>query len=99
MSESIMLLLAKKEIGRQEAHELVRQIAMDSIKTRRPFKELLIENETVRAHLNEEEIKDALNPEKYLGKTKEIVDRAVKLTIKEREQRESSSRSGRRNGS
>lgn len=92
MSESIMLLLAKKEIGRQEAHELVRQIAMDSIRTRKPFRELLTEDKTVRSHLKEAEIEDALNPENYLGKTKEIIDRAVKLTIKEREQREHASR-------
>jgi adenylosuccinate lyase len=87
MSESIMLILAKKQIGRQEAHELVRQIAMDSVRTRIPFRALLIENKTVRSFLKEAEIKDALDPEKYLGKAKEIVDRAVKLTLMEREQR------------
>jgi len=87
MSESIMLLLAKKGIGRQDAHELVRQCAMDSIKSKRPFRQLLLENKIVGSHLTEAEIEDALNPEKYLGKAKEIVDRATKLTIKEREQR------------
>lgn len=87
MSESIMLLLARKEIGRQEAHELVRQCAMNSIKSRKPFRQLLLENKVIRSHLREAEIEDALNPEKYLGKAKEIVDRATKVTIKEREQR------------
>jgi adenylosuccinate lyase len=87
MSESIMLLLAKKEMGRQDAHELVRQCAMDSVKTKKPFREVLLGNKTVTSHLTKAEIEDALNPEKYLGKAKEIVDRATKLTIKEREQR------------
>jgi len=87
MSESVMLLLAKKGIGRQEAHGLVRQCAMDSIKSKKPFREVLLQNKTVTSHLTEAEIEDALNPEKYLGKAKEIVDRATKLTIKEREQR------------
>jgi adenylosuccinate lyase len=87
MSESVMLLLAKKGIGRQEAHELVRQSAMDSIKSRKPFRQLLLENKTVRLHVTEGEIEDALKPEKYLGKAKEIVDRATKLTVKEREHR------------
>lgn len=87
MSENIMLLLAKKEIGRQKAYELVRQIALDSIRTKKSFSGLLAENKTVREHLNEAEIRDALNPDKYLGKTKEIIDRAMKVTINEREQR------------
>jgi adenylosuccinate lyase len=87
MSESIMLLLAKKEIGRQKAYEIVRQVAMASVRTGKPFRELLAENKTVREHLNEAEIRDALNPEKYLGKTKEIIDKTVKVTINEREQR------------
>jgi adenylosuccinate lyase len=87
MSESIMLLLAKKEMGRQKAYELVRQVAMQSVKTRKPFSELLLENQTVREHLGEAEIRDALNPENYLGNTREIIDRAVKATVSEREQR------------
>lgn len=87
MSESIMLLVAKKGMGRQEAHELVRQIAMESMKTRKPFRRLLVENNLVRAHVTEAEITDALDPQKYLGKTREIIDRAVKLTVEERRRR------------
>jgi len=87
MSESIMLLVAKKGMGRQEAHELVRQIAMESMKTRKPFRRLLVENNLVRAHVTEAEIADALDPQKYLGKTREIIDRAVKLTVEERRRR------------
>jgi adenylosuccinate lyase len=87
MSESVMLLLAKKGMGRQEAHELVRQCAMDSIKSRKPFRKLLLESKTVRPHVTEAEIEDALNPERYLGKAKEIVDKATELTVKERQQR------------
>jgi adenylosuccinate lyase len=60
---------------------------MASVRTGKPFRELLAENKTVREHLNEAEIRDALNPEKYLGKTKEIIDKTVKVTINEREQR------------
>jgi adenylosuccinate lyase len=93
-SESVMLLLAKKGMGRQEAHELIRQIAMDSIRTRRPFRELLTENKTVGEYLREVEIRDALDPEKYLGRTKEIIDKAVKATIREREQRAASTQTG-----
>jgi adenylosuccinate lyase len=87
MSESVMLLLAKKGMGRQEAHESVRQCAMDSIKSRKPFRKLLMESKTVKPHVTEAEIEDALNPERYLGKAKEIVDKATELTVKERQQR------------
>ena len=87
MSESVMLLLAKSGMGRQDAHELVRTCAMDSIKSKKPFKELLIENKTVRSHLTEAQIEKALDPHDYLGKASEIVDRAINLTLKEREQR------------
>jgi adenylosuccinate lyase len=87
MSESIMLLLAKKGMGRQDAHELIRKCAMSAIEGRKPFKQLLTENKLVRSYLSEKEIEDALNPLNYLGNTGEIIDRAIALTLKEREQR------------
>ncbi|WXG43165.1 MAG: adenylosuccinate lyase [Promethearchaeati archaeon SRVP18_Atabeyarchaeia-1] len=87
MSESITLLIAKKGMGRQDAHELVRQCAMNSIRTKKPFKQVLAENRTVRSYLSEKDIEDALNPDEYLGKTGEIIDRAVKRTLEEKDRR------------
>jgi adenylosuccinate lyase len=87
MSESIMLLLAKSGMGRQDAHELTRTCAMESMKLRKPFKQVLLENKAVTSHVTEAEIEKALDPRDYLGKSVEIVDRAMNLTLRERKQR------------
>src|SRR5262249_48487824 len=50
MAEALMLELGK-HIGRQRAHDVVYDAAQGSVVHRRPFQELLAENEHVRAHL------------------------------------------------
>ena len=69
MAEAVMIKLVKKGHDRQKAHELLRIIAQK----KGDFKENLIKNETVRKYLNEREIEEALNPERYIGSAVEIV--------------------------
>src|SRR5499433_1181292 len=49
MSEALMLELGKR-LGRQRAHDVVYDAAQASVTERRPFKQLLSEDERVRAH-------------------------------------------------
>jgi len=60
---------------------------IQSIAEKIPFKEVLMRNETVSSLLSEEEIEEALRPEKYLGTTVTQVELAVKKTIEERRAR------------
>ena len=87
MSEAVMIALTKKGVNRQEAHELLRRLAIKSKMEKRHFKEVLAENETVRKYLDENEIEEALNPRNYLGTAVEQVKLAIEKTIKERESR------------
>jgi adenylosuccinate lyase len=67
MSESVMMALTKKGVNRQEAHELLRRLAIKSASVNKPFKMVLQEEKLVRDKLTEKEIDQALNPKNYLG--------------------------------
>jgi adenylosuccinate lyase len=67
LSEAVMTALAKKGVNRQEAHELLRKLAIKSGVERRPFREVLLRDAIVSKKLSEEEIDHSLNPRNYLG--------------------------------
>ncbi len=67
MSEAVMMALTRKGVDRQEAHELLRKLAIKSELEKRHFKEILLEDKFVSGKLSEKEIDSALNPENYLG--------------------------------
>ena len=67
MSESVMMALTKKGVNRQDAHELLRKLTIQSAAEKREFKQILLEEKLVSAKLTEKEIDKALNPKNYLG--------------------------------
>jgi len=67
MSESVMMALIKKGINRQEAHELLRKLAIKSALEKQDFKQTLLQDKLVNGKLTKEEIDRALNPKNYLG--------------------------------
>ena len=75
-AESIMIKLVEKGMGRQVAHEVVRECAMESYEGR-GFKEILAGHKEIRKYLGEEEIEDALNPKNYIGTAVEQVIREL----------------------
>jgi adenylosuccinate lyase len=77
MGESIMIELSKKGVGRQEAHEIVRQCAMTARENRIHMKEALLGNETVSKYMTENEIVSIMNPDNYIGTAVEQVDSLV----------------------
>jgi len=87
MSEALMLALTRKGMSRQEAHELVRRLAIKSADEKRPFKDVIMEDDRVTSLLSVEEIEEALDPERYLGTAVEQVELAIKKTLEERRSR------------
>lgn len=87
MSESVMIVLTKKGMSRQTAHELLRKLTITSELKKKPLKSVLLEDETIRRNLTEKEIAAALNPKKYLGTAIGQVDLAVNMTVNERKAR------------
>jgi len=77
LSERIMFILSE-QLGKQTAHHLVYQLSMEAVEEERSFRDVLVENETVRQHLNETAIADLLDPETYLGSAPKKVDEVLK---------------------
>jgi len=74
MGESIMIDLSKKGVGRQEAHEIVRQCAMSARESGLHMKDALIRNETVSKYLTQGEIIQLMDPDNYIGTAVEQVE-------------------------
>jgi len=67
MSESVMMALTRKGVDRQEAHELLRKLTIQSEVRKKDFKEVLLDDKFVSSKLSKQEIDGALNPKNYLG--------------------------------
>jgi len=87
MSEAVMIALVKKGMNRQKAHELLRNLTIQSEAQKQLFKKILLKDNTVRAKLSEKEIDKALNPRNYLGTAVKQVDLVIKKTQRERKAR------------
>jgi len=74
MGEAIMIELSKKGVGRQEAHEIVRQCAMSARESGIHMKDALLANKTVSEYLAESEIIQLMDPDNYIGTAVEQVD-------------------------
>jgi adenylosuccinate lyase len=74
MGEAVMIELAKRGVGRQEAHELVRTVAMKAHDTGQHFKNVLLETPDVARYLTAVDIENLVNPDKYIGTAVEQVE-------------------------
>ncbi|MBW9222662.1 adenylosuccinate lyase [Methanothermococcus sp. SCGC AD-155-C09] len=77
MAERIMITLAKKGMGRQTAHEVVRRCAMRAHDENKHLKEVLREEEEVMKYLNEEELDYLFDYSTYIGLAPEIVEEVM----------------------
>ncbi|WP_292469793.1 adenylosuccinate lyase [Methanolobus sp.] len=77
MGEAVMIELAKRGVGRQEAHELVRSSAMEAHDTGAYFKDVLLANPDVANYLSEEDIINLVDPDRYIGTAVEQVEAVV----------------------
>jgi len=77
MAESVMVELAKRGVGRQKAHEIMRSSSMRAVEEGRTLAEVLAQEETVAGHLSGAEIEKLLDPHRYIGTAVEQVDRLI----------------------
>lgn len=80
MSESIMIRLVEKGMPRHIAHRMLSEITRDL--GDRSLMEALIANPEISKYLSREEIANALDPRRYVGKYRELIDRAIKYMEK-----------------
>ncbi len=77
MAEPVMLELAKRGLGRQEAHELLRIASMQALSESRPLVDVLSEREIVLQYLSRGEIETLLDPDNYIGTAVVQVERVI----------------------
>ncbi|MFP4655272.1 MAG: adenylosuccinate lyase [Methanohalobium sp.] len=83
MGEAVMIELAKRGVGRQDAHEIVRKNAMYAHETGKHLKDVLLEDSEVAQYLNNEEIVQLVDPYKYIGTAVEQVEAVVEKLKKQ----------------
>jgi len=88
MAEPLMLKLTEKGMGRQEAHELVRRLAMKAFEENRDLLEVLSESKEAREYLTDNDLA-SLKPENYIGMAPQIVDNVIAY-VEEKEKTEES---------
>ena len=77
MAEAFVISLGKTDLGRQAAHELVRQVTMEAEKNGTSFSEEISENNKVLEKIGKKGIDKCLNPDNYTGHSSEIIDRVL----------------------
>jgi adenylosuccinate lyase len=85
LSENVVKTLVEKGMGRQEAHEIVRNCSMKSITKKIPFSTVLMEDEKISTLISQNEIKLVLDHSKYLGVTTKLIKNAIATTKSELE--------------
>jgi adenylosuccinate lyase len=77
MAEPVMMKMTEKGIGRQDAHEIVREASMKASSGNEHLLDVLLKDEKLTKIMTEKEIRDAMDPANYVGGSPMIVDRMV----------------------
>jgi len=83
LSERVTNKLVEKGMGRQEAHELVRQCSMEALEKRSGFRRALLGRREVAKLLSPSELDECLDYSTYTGAARQLVDEAVRRTKEE----------------
>ncbi len=77
LAERIMVYLSKKGImGRQQAHEFVRQMSIKAKQQNIDLKQALLQSDIINK-IDKQEFEALFDPHSYIGKAKEIVERVI----------------------
>ena len=76
LSEALAMALAKG-IGRSSAHQLIEHAAHRALESARPLRDLLLEDQQVRAHLSPAEIDALLDPKNYTGSAASMIQQVL----------------------
>lgn len=76
-SEGLLLALVEKGLGRQEGYVLVQRNAMAAFEHQAPFKNYVLEDTDIRAHLSEQEIEAEFDLKRLLQHVDTIINRTL----------------------
>jgi adenylosuccinate lyase len=75
-SEALMFFIGTK-LGKENAHALVYQAAMESVAVNRPVLDILLERPELQGQFKREEIEQAILPELHIGVAKQLSQRTI----------------------
>ena len=76
LSEAVAMALAKN-IGRSPAHQLVERASHRALESGRQLRDLLLEDQDVRAHLSPVELDALLDPKNYTGSAESMIQQVL----------------------
>lgn len=79
LAERVMFALGQ-HIGRQHAHDVVYECAMDAVAKNQPFLDSLCANEQVTEYLDRPALANLLDPEQYTGYASDFVGQVLEQT-------------------
>jgi len=77
LSERVMIALAEKGMGRQEAHELMRACNIEAFEGRKRLLDVLCARKEVARLIPKRELEKLFDPKTYIGESVEIVEAAI----------------------
>ncbi len=77
MSENVMIKLVEKGLGRQEAHEILRQLAIECRSEKKSLMEAILNHQKLKTLVTEDELREWLDPKQYIGTAVEQVEKLV----------------------
>lgn len=77
MAEPVMMRMTEKGIGRQDAHEIIREASMTASSNDEHLLDVLLRNGKLKGVMTEKEIRSAMDPANYTGGAAKIVDDMV----------------------
>jgi len=77
MAEPVMMRMTEKGIGRQDAHEMIREASMIASSKNEHLLNVLLRDERLTKVMTEKEIRNAMDPANYVGGAPIIVDNMV----------------------
>ena len=82
MAESVMMSMTEKGIGRQDAHEIIREASMIASLEDEHLLTVLLRSKKLREIMTDDEIHSAMDPASYVGGAPAIVDEMVSAVEK-----------------
>jgi adenylosuccinate lyase len=77
MSEAIITKLVEKGMGRQDAHELLRESSMKAFETDKNLKDILLTKNLIREYLNDKELNELFDYNNYTGLCAEKTEKVI----------------------
>jgi adenylosuccinate lyase len=86
-TEALMFFLGQT-IGKQNAHTLVYEVAMQAVAGDRPLLDILMEHPDIAGKFSRKDVEQAILPENHIGMSRQLTDQTVSFVENRLQQRQ-----------